>query len=178
MARHVIPADLKPENIVCLIDRREQCPLDLAPLAVDMATLATGDYSIRGLEHIVAIERKGLSDLLECVGRERERFEKEIQRLLAYPCRALVVEATWRDIEIGDWRGDITPAQALGSLLGWIVAGVPVLMAGDHERAGRYVARMLLLAARRRWRESRNLLAVLDEPKLEEEACQDKNKQA
>lgn len=38
--------------------------------------------------------------------------------------------------------------------------------------------RTRLLAARRRWRESRNLLAVLDEPKLEEEACRDKNKQA
>lgn len=167
MPRHPIPSDLQPKNIVALIDNREQCPLDLAPLAVEMSTLQTGDYSIRGLEHVVAIERKGLSDLLGCVGRERERFEKEIQRLLAYPCRALVVEATWRDIEAGGWRGDITTAQALGSLLGWMVQGVPVLMAGDHERAGRYVARMLLLAARRRWRESRNLLAVLDEPKEE-----------
>ena len=163
MARHPIPADLKPANLVALIDTREQCPLDLSPLAVEAATLATGDYSVKGLEHIVAIERKGLSDLLGCIGRERERFEKEIQRLLAYPCRCLVVEATWYDIEAGSWRGDITPAQALGSLLGWIVQGVPVLMAGDHERAGRYVARMLLLAARRRWRESRGLLAVLDE---------------
>ena len=160
--RGVIPADLKPENIVCLTDNREQCPLDLAPLAVEMATLQVGDYSVRGLEHIVAIERKELSDLIGCVGRERDRFEREMHKILAYPCRALVVEATWHDIEAGGWRGDITTAQALGSLLGWIVAGVPVLMAGDHERAGRYVARMLLLAARRRWRESRNLLAVLD----------------
>lgn len=165
MARHPIPSDLKPENIVCLIDRREQCPLDLHPLAVEMATLKVGDYSVRGLEHIVAIERKELSDLIGCVGRERDRFEREMHKILAYPCRALVVEATWRDIEAGGWRGDITPAQVLGSLLGWIVQGVPVLMAGDHERAGKYVARMLLLAARRRWRESRNLLAVLDEPK-------------
>ena len=170
MPRHPIPSDLQPKNIVAIIDNREQCPLDLAPLAVEMATLQVGDYSVRGLEHIVAIERKELSDLIGCVGRERDRFEREMHKILAYPCRALVVEATWHDIEAGGWRGDITTAQALGSLLGWIVAGVPVLMAGDHERAGRYVARMLLLAARRRWRESRNLLAVLDEPKEEGDA--------
>lgn len=161
--RGIIPSELKPENIVAIIDQREQCPLDLTPLAVEMGTLTTADYSVRGLEHIVAIERKELSDLLACCGRERERFDREMQRILAYPCRCLVVEATWQDIEAGNWRGDITPAQALGSLLGWMVAGIPILMAGNHERAGKYVARMLLLAARRRWRESRQLLAILEE---------------
>lgn len=169
MPRHPIPSDLKPDNIVAIQDTREQTPLDLSPLTVEVGTLQTGDYSVKGLERIVACERKSLSDLLTCCGSERERFEKEIQRLLAYPCRCLVVEATWRDIEAGEWRSAVTPAAALGSLLSWIVAGVPVLMAGDHARAGRYVARMMLLAARRRWRENRGLLAVLDEPKTEEE---------
>jgi ERCC4-type nuclease len=133
-------------------------------LTVELATLATGDYSVKGLEHIVAIERKSLNDLLGCIGRERERFDREVQRMLAYPCRALVIEADWYEIETGEWRGEITPAQALSSLLSWMMQGIPVLMAGDHDRAGRYVARMLLLAARRRWRENRGILAVLDEP--------------
>ncbi len=166
--RSPIPAELKPENIVAIIDQREQCPLDLFPLAVERGTLTTGDYSLRGLEKIVAIERKSLQDAIACCGRERDRFEREMHRILSYPCRALVVEATWYDIEAGEWRGDITPAQVLGSLLSWMMQGIPVLMAGDHERAGRYVARMLLLAARRRWRESRSLLAVLDEPEEDE----------
>ena len=162
--RHPIPADLKPENLIVLVDTREQEPLDLRPLTVERATLSTGDYSIRGGEGIVAIERKSLPDLLACVGRERERFDREMHRIAAYPCRALVVEATWPEIEAGDWRSEVTAAAVLGSLLGWMMAGVPVLMAGTHERAGRYVARLLLLAARRRWRENRGLLAVLDVP--------------
>lgn len=153
-----IPATIKPEQITAIVDTREQMPWDLAPLATRYATLTTGDYSIAGLEHIVAIERKSLGDLLSCVGRERERFRREVQRLLAYPCRALIVEASWPEIEAGEWQGKVTPAAAIGSLLGWITAGLPVIMAGDHARAGRFASRILYTAARRRWREMRPLL--------------------
>jgi ERCC4-type nuclease len=137
--------------------------LDLAPLAVEVGTLKTGDYSVKGLESIVTLERKSLSDILGCMGGERDRFQAELQRMLAYPCRCLVIESTWQAMEAGEWKSEITPASAIGSLLAWIGMGIPVLMAGSHDRAGRYVARMLLLAARRRWREARQLLAVLDE---------------
>jgi len=87
--------ELKPEHITVVRDTREQLPLDLAPLQMITGTLDTGDYSIRGLEHIISVERKSEDDLLACVGRERARFEREIMRLLAYPVRLLVVESTW-----------------------------------------------------------------------------------
>ena len=122
------------------------------------ASLPTGDYSLQGLETIVAIERKSKQDLIACVGRERKRFDREVQRLLAYPVRALVVESTWPEVEAGDWRGEVRPEAALGSLLGWAAAGLPVIMAGDRARAGKYTARLLYLAARRRWREARSLM--------------------
>src|ERR1700676_181303 len=104
MARCPIPAELSPEAVTAIIDTREQTPLDLAPLRVELGTLATGDYSVAGLETIVAIERKSLPDLLSCIGQERERFDREVVRLLAYPVRALVVESTWSELEAGDWR--------------------------------------------------------------------------
>jgi len=98
-----LPAELKPEQVTAVIDTREQIPLDLRPLGMVDGTLTTGDYSVVGLEHHIAIERKNLMDLLGCVGQHRDRFEREVQRLLAYPVRALVVEATWADIEAGQW---------------------------------------------------------------------------
>jgi ERCC4-type nuclease len=121
--------------------------------------LATGDYSVQGLENIVAVERKSLGDLLGCIGQNRERFDREVIRLLAYPVRAIVVEACWADLERGEWRSQITSSAAIGSVLGWIAQGVPIIMAGDHPRAGRYVSRLLFTAARRRWREARALVA-------------------
>lgn len=152
-----LPAELRHEQVMAIVDTREQLPLDLSPLRTMTGTLATGDYSIQGLEHVIAVERKSLSDLLGCVGQHRERFDREVQRLLSYPCRAIVVEACWADLERGEWQSKITPAAAIGSVLGWIAAGVPILLVGDHERAGRYVSRLLYTAARRRWREARTL---------------------
>ena len=153
-----LPAELLPEQIVAVADTREQLPLDLTPLRTVTNTLTTGDYSVQGLEHVVAIERKSLPDLLSCVGQHRERFDRELQRLLAYPIRALVVEASWADLERGEWPSRVTPQAALGSVRGWMAMGLPVVMAGDHDRAGRHVVGLLTIAARRRWRELRALV--------------------
>jgi len=147
-------SELQPEHVTAIVDTREQLPLDLSPLQTTTATLATGDYSIVGLEHVITIERKSLPDLLGCIGGDRKRFEREVQRLLAYPTRALVIESTWPEIEAGNWRSKITPQAAMGSLLGWMAMGLPIVMAGDHARAGRYVGRILFITARRRWREN------------------------
>src|SRR5262249_20917570 len=118
-----LPAAIEPENVTAVIDTREQHPLDLRPLKMIRAGLDTGDYSVQGLQHVIAIERKALPDLLACVGQERERFDREVQRLLAFPVRALVVEALWTDLELGNWRSKVSPQAAIGSVLGWITQG-------------------------------------------------------
>lgn len=154
-----IPAEPPPQSITAIIDTREQTPLCLDPLPWKRGTLVTGDYSVRGLERVIAIERKSLPDLLACIGSDRERFEREMLRMLAYPTRGVVVEATWRELETGGWQSRVTPAAATGSVLGWVAAGVPFVFAGDHAAAGNVVARLLFIAARRRWREARALIA-------------------
>jgi DNA excision repair protein ERCC-4 len=148
-------------DITCVIDTREQQPLALETYLprVQRGTLETGDYSVLGLEHLIAIERKSLSDLVACCGVERERFERELRRMAGYETKCLVVEASWRDLEAGMWRSKLSPAAAVGSVLSWIAEGIPVIMAGSREAAAHHVARILYIAARRRWRE---LLTFLD----------------
>ena len=158
-----LPCKLEPSSVIALIDTREQRPLSLLPLLSKGATLATGDYSLLGLESHVCIERKSLEDLLGCVGRERERFERELQRMLAYPVRVLLVEATWPEIEMGGWRGKITVAQAVGSLIGWAAMGIQVELVGDHDRAGRFASRLLYTVARRRYAELRQFSKSISE---------------
>ena len=152
------PAEPHPDWIIAIQDTREQLPLNLQPLQVKVGTLATGDYSVKGLEQFVAIERKSREDLIACVGAERERFERELNRLRAYDVRAVVCETTWGDLEIGQWRGKVTPKQAIGSVLGWIAWGIPFLLVGNHQRAGELTAKLLYTAARRRWREAREFI--------------------
>lgn len=153
-----IPATIKPQDITAIIDTREQLPLDLSPLKMTVGTLDTGDYSLLGCEHVVRVERKSLEDLLGCVGRDRDRFDREVQRMIAYPVRVLIVEATWQDIELGQWRSKVTPEAAIGSLLGWQTSGLSIHMVGDHQRAGTHVARLLYTVARRRYRELRTMI--------------------
>ncbi len=144
---------LDPSDITAIIDTREQRPWSLAPLKTKSGTLQTGDYSIMGLEHEIAVERKSLDDLLGCVGQERERFDKEIIRLRSYPCRAVIVEASWAQLEGGQYRSQVKPSAALGSVMGWIALGIPFIFAGDSARASTYAGRLMYIAARRRWHE-------------------------
>jgi len=155
---------LKPEALTILIDTREQKPAvlklsnDGRELSSRRCLLYSGDYSVKGLERQVAIERKSLPDLMGCIGRDRDRFERELVRLRGIPTRAIVVEAEWQDIEEGNYRSKVDPNAAIGSLMGWIASGVPVVMAGNAERAGVFIARMLYITARRRYNELKGLV--------------------
>ncbi len=154
---------LKPEKITAIIDTREQRPLTLQinpklVLKSETATLGTGDYSVKGLENIIAIERKSLDDLMGCIGTGRERFEREMLRMRGFEVRGIVVESTWEQIESGKYRSHVKPNAALGSLMGWIAAGIPITMAGNHDRAGVWVARMLYIGAKRRYEQLKHLV--------------------
>jgi ERCC4-type nuclease len=152
--------ELKPTDITVIVDTREQLPFDLTGLRRVRGTLTTGDYSVEGLTNKVAIERKGLDDLVACVGHERERFEREIMRLLAYPTRAVIVEASWADLDEGDWRAKTTPAAVVGSVIGWISMGVPFILAGGRTEADYLCKKLLFAAARKNWREVYTFLEV------------------
>lgn len=137
---------------MAVVDTREQLPLTLVhkgePLPQVRGTLKTGDYSIRGLENKVCIERKGFMDLLACIGGQRRRFEECIDRMLEIPMRVIVVEGSWSMLEqVGissQWRSHLHPNAAIGSVLSWVARGIPVLMLDNPQRAGDYVSRLLI----------------------------------
>ena len=153
-----LPAELKPELVTVIVDSREQLAWDVSPLRSEIGTLAAGDYSIRGLENVIALERKSLADFVSCCGNERERFEKEVQRLLSYPARAIVIEASWSDLERGEWRSKISAKSVVTSAVGWISVGCPVVLIGGREQAETFAKRFLFISARRRFRECRALV--------------------
>ncbi len=134
---------------VIVIDSREQAPFDFDNLPAERGTLDTGDYSIRGLEHLVAVERKSLPDLVGCVTRDRDRFKRELQRLRAYRYRLVAIEAQPGDIDAGRWRGKTSPASVWGSIASWTARfEAPFMLLWDHETAGRFVERYLYQCAR------------------------------
>ncbi|MCZ6654515.1 MAG: ERCC4 domain-containing protein [Planctomycetota bacterium] len=134
---------------VVIIDNREQVPWQFHNLPSESGSLTTGDYSIKNLAHLIAVERKSVDDLLSCVGIHRDRFKRELQRLRAYRFRCLVVEADYGTLERGEWRSKIQPASVLGSLAAWQAQySLPIWLAGDHEAAGRFAEKYLYQCAR------------------------------
>ncbi len=167
--RSSIPAELDPAGITIIVDTREQLPFDLSPLTTEAGTLATADYSVKGLEQRICLERKSLPDLVTCAGSERERFGRELQRMLAFPARLVIVETSWSQVLYGGWRSSITPQQLSGSILGWMAQGIPFLLAGDRQMAQDAARRWLYQAARHRWREARALVGNVLQVELEAE---------
>ncbi len=139
---------MKPEAVV-IVDSREQCPFIFDNLPSKVATLDTGDYSIAEIEHLVAVERKSLDDLLACCGRDRDRFKRELSRMRGYRFRLLVVECNASDLESGCWRSALKPSHVLGSLAAWCCQySLPIWLGGDHDCAGRFVEKFLYQCAR------------------------------
>lgn len=158
---------LRVEDLTFIVDTREQHPLEFSfgdetkketPRVV-RSTLTTGDYSISGLElSECVVERKSLDDLLGCVGNQRDRFEREIYRLLAFRARAVVVEASWENLRSGTvpgpmldrpWRSALTPRQVMGSVIGWQALGIPFFFHADRAVVANYVGNFLWIHAKR-----------------------------
>ena len=92
-----------PKPIV-LVDTREKYPFDFRGFKNWIAgeknqALKVGDYSIEGMENLLVLERKTLSDLITTVIQHRERFFKLCEKMTKYRWRALLIEASYEDIK-------------------------------------------------------------------------------
>lgn len=153
----VVPKVLRTEDLTILIDTREQYPFDVKPFKFEETTLETGDYTLKGLEDHVTVERKSLPDFVACCGRERERFYRELRRLRGFPHSCIVIEATYRDVVYGEWKSRVTSNAVLSSIASWTAHYCPVVLAGNWGHAGDFTKRFLWTVAKRRWEELKDL---------------------
>jgi ERCC4-type nuclease len=117
---------------------------------VQPATLATGDYSLAGLEQQCAIERKSLADWTHTVIHDAERWHRELQRLSALTTAVIVVEAGLPDVFAQHQRSAAAPRAILGrALSAQVDYQVPVFFAGDRPHARLWATAWLARTARR-----------------------------
>lgn len=111
----------KPRPVI-IVDAQEKQPLtrhfDPELVQVETTHLETGDYSLAGATHLLAIERKSLPDLLHCCTHDRERFMDQMRRLKNYPSRFLIIEATREAIEAEVYARNVRAASVVNTLLG------------------------------------------------------------
>lgn len=107
-------------------------------------TLSTGDFSLRGCEEMIAVERKTLPDLIGCLTTGRERFTKELQRAARIPSFYVVCEGSYAELMRGDYRSNMSPKAAWESVIALQSRyGIPFLMAGSVEIAAKLTESIL-----------------------------------
>lgn len=144
-------ADLVLSDFTVVVDTREKAPYAFTgfkakggrPLFVPTVrkTLKTADYSIVGCEHELGIEKKDLSDLLNCIGTDRARFEREHERM-AECVRAggfymVLIEAGLTEaIEVLELERKLTAESLIGTAAAWQVRyRTPWVWAGGRRAA-------------------------------------------
>jgi len=90
-----------PKSFTVLVDDREKKAWNL-PYKIEKKRLITGDYTIKGFEKIIAIEKKsGLIELLnDLANGYRPTFERFLKRLSQYPVKVIIVEDTLSTLTI------------------------------------------------------------------------------
>ena len=138
---------MKPPTII--IDTREQAPLIFEHLPFENGGLTSGDYSVKGLEHLFAVERKSLDDLCGSVTSGRERFERELHRLRGFAFKRLLIVGEEKDVLEGNYRSKATPKSILGSLYSFEVRyDIPVVWGGNESNSALLVERWAYRYAR------------------------------
>ena len=92
-----IIADTRENHPFSFRGFKADAPYQDLPLLVpiESGTLQTGDYSVKGFERRISVERKSASDAYSTFGpQNRDRFERELERLNQMDFAAVVVEAS------------------------------------------------------------------------------------
>jgi len=106
-----------------------------------------GDYSIKGLEHFVIIERKQtITELCNNLGKHRARFYREIERMDHVDHKFIVVEDYLSAIHNQRYTR-MSASAILGSIVSLMLKhDIQVIFAGTHKNA-QDISRKILIKA-------------------------------
>jgi DNA excision repair protein ERCC-4 len=125
-------------NPTIIIDNREQTPLVFGNLQSERGTLQSGDYSIAGIEHDFAIERKSIADLCQSVIQGRERFERELHRLRGFAFARVLIVGSPHEVQAQAQN----PKAVFSSISAFEARyGIPFIWEPDPQTAARLVER-------------------------------------
>lgn len=179
MSRKLTPDVAVQFPAVVVVDTREQSGFEFAgirsdvrdgggPLVVltERRTLQSGDYSLVGMEDKIAVERKGISDLFNTIGQNRERFERELSRLNEMRFASVVVEADWWTILYEPPpHSQMSPKTVWRSIIAWQQRFVRVHWALMPDR--RHAELWTLRVLERAWRDAEKQKRKTAETELE-----------
>jgi len=156
------PHDIR-EPLRVVIDTREQSPWawPLSDVVCRFAGLAAGDYAlesdvqyVKGRDTLAvrfSVERKSLDDFLGTISTGWDRFQRELDRMAAFPARVVIVEGDFEQCCFLDdgtppqhGHPMITPSFVCRRVAELSMMGVSVLFAGRADYAAALAYRIFL----------------------------------
>jgi len=140
------------EKPIIIVDTREKDPYKFRASAscdgYELSKLDTGDYSIKGYESLITIERKNsINELCLNLGKHRQRFEAELERMKDIEKKYVIVEDTWDSIfeykKFTQMKGSVIFNSIIALSLRY---DVPFIFAGNKKMA-QAITRTLLIKA-------------------------------
>ena len=132
----------KPRIITILVDDRERNPwtINHPDFRFEKQRLKVGDYTIKGFEDRVAIEKKsGIIELITNLsGKDRPRFKRFLEKLSKYPIKCIVIEDSLSHID-GAFRACPKTHLEPASIYYWLSVitikyQIPVLFIGSNKQ--------------------------------------------
>ena len=132
------------DDLTVVVDTREQWPLNFNFPTV-RETLHTGDYSVEGYENEIAIERKGVDDLVSCLKNDnRERFERELDRGRSLNYFALCIESELSAISNHRYQSCMNTVSVIQSLVTFSVRyRLPIFFCPNRQYTARITESLL-----------------------------------
>lgn len=135
-----------------VVDSREQKPFEFPEHLVEIKSLKAGDYSVRGLETRICVERKSFNDLFGTYTKGLKRFRRQLKLMAEIDGAYLVVECTVAKVMAGHPRTSVKGPLLFEMVLETCKAcGVVPLFCPGRE-AARDVTEFLLERSRTRTR--------------------------
>jgi len=126
----------EPEFII-IKDTREQIPWEFNfehTVAEEIGTIKTGDYTIKGLEDKICIERKGcIEEFANNLGRDYIRFKKEMIRMDEFEHAFIICEFPLRDLIDYPFHGHNTKLQQTTRISGSYLLKVIFELQLEHK---------------------------------------------
>jgi ERCC4-type nuclease len=126
-------------------EQNENFPRAIAlSIPILVKKLDTGDLAPLGYESRCTLDRKQLGDFINCRTWERERFDRELERMSTMDFAAIMIEANHDDVLRRRYRAKVDPNAILSSAMSITVKhGVHVHFCGDTWHAADLGVRLL-----------------------------------
>lgn len=123
------PKIVIPDGFIMIQDVREKKPIfEPAPWIINQH-LKTGDYSIKGFEDMITIERKSIVDLYGSMSGGRKKLEKELERMKKMKWYGMMIEGCEDKVLRKQSYAKMEPNQMYHSLCSFELRGVHIYYA-------------------------------------------------